>query len=224
VNAVKSAKSLGGAIGQTLVQLELDAKQLPDTLRGSAMSAQLAKFPPWDPTIPRYDHPHLPKVKHDETIVNAEVQATVATSASQGLAPGFFTAPAVDYTLAWTDTHTAVWLDTVHTLPAIDLATTPAIDYATPAGLDFGPVKVVGDPPGGTLQETIGQPGVGGDPEAFAPFVAAMPHQASPATIAALMQAFPNLAHTVWVADRPKLPASDGTFPLPRPPFHTFDF
>jgi hypothetical protein len=223
VDTVKSAKSLASAIGQTFVQLELDAKQVPEKLMEIAAAARFAKFPPWDPTIPRFDHPYVPKVKYDETVANAEVPRAFAAPASQE----FYTVPATDYTIAWVDQqHTVVWLDSPHTLPNFDHGTVPTIDYGTPPTIDYEQVKVVGDPPGGTIQETIGQPGLGGDPEAFAPFVAAMPHQASPATIAALIQAFPygGSGHTTWYADRPKLPASDGTIPLPRPPYHTFDY
>jgi|HubBroStandDraft_4_1064222.scaffolds.fasta_scaffold62295_3 hypothetical protein len=52
VDAVKSAKAIAGAIGQSVVQLELDAKCIPENLMQSFKSG-----PDW--TVAYIDHPQL---------------------------------------------------------------------------------------------------------------------------------------------------------------------
>ncbi len=118
VAAVKSAKAIAGAIGQTLVQLELDAKRVPESVRDQR---------PLNFKTPVAEtHP-----------ATAELNTFIA---DQG--------------------HTGVY--DVYTNPAVQLESAN-----TPVAADTAQLN----------------PNPGGY---FAPFVAAAPHQADPATMAAL--------------------------------------
>jgi hypothetical protein len=168
VAAVKSAKTIAGAIGQPVVQLELDAKRVPEKMRDEMKRA------PLNPLYWPY-----------------------------GFGP-------------------------------------------------LGPFGAQGGPygPSGTPVGALGDP-------SYAPFVAALPHQADPATIAALRY-YPRPTHTgdarypditigvndhifvkahtdpmpdalsyfhkLPITDRPKPPREDNTFPISYPPYHTSDF
>ncbi|MBV9539414.1 MAG: hypothetical protein JOY70_10815 [Acidisphaera sp.] len=183
VDAVKSSRTMAGAVGQSVVELALNASALPERMRD-------------------------------------DLGSSVAGAAS------LQTVPVRDYTIAWVD-YSVYWTDQTlyyadHTIAAWDH--TGIADLKIPEA-DVGPGKVIGDPQGGnTLAENIG-PGIpGGDPGVFTPFTLAAPHQASAATMAALMGgAVPAGFKPPW-RDGIKRPAEDGTFPIPRPPYHTWDF
>jgi hypothetical protein len=124
VAAVKSAKTIAGAIGQSVVQLELDAKRIPESVRDAHRLMYLTHHKP-----PQVDFNKPP---------SSELTTGVA--------------------------------EQPHTGPFDNIGGTagPGADIYSP----------------GTGGVALG--GAGGSPAWFAPFVAAMPHQADPATIEAL--------------------------------------
>jgi hypothetical protein len=159
VDAVKSAKTIAGAIGQSLVELELDAKRVPESMRdvrpgGPGQLYLTHKEVTYDP--------HQKPLASDLKLIPEQGQkspfehGTVSVTGSEGYGPG-----------------------------------------VTPSYFAL--------PPGG-----------------FAPFVAASPHQADPATIAALTQGLPGahyLSHLIKsvpqrdIQQPPKQPVQDGTNP-----------
>jgi hypothetical protein len=174
VNAVKSAKTIAGAIGQSVVQMELDAKRIPESVRD------------------------LQTEMHN-----------------------FYSPPVVDYTVVGHHEGTNPRLDQPHQQHMAELYKWRADVLGTGFVSDVpnGPVKVLGDH--GSLQKEVIETGGVTQPAWFAqpaPFVAAMPHQASLASIDALMQGVRGTQYQGAVLKNPyehlKSPYLEGTSPL----------
>jgi len=159
VAAVKSAEALAGTIGQTAVQLELDAKQVPESIGKGR--PEYAKYPPGDNF---YSPPIV-----DYSVVKAERAHVDYSRLIPGPFGGGGTHPIADTQTFYLRDHKEPWQDI--SIPTVEVPPTmPGAEAITVPDWDSG------------------GPYLGGNRGASAvPMIAALPHQASPATINALM-------------------------------------